>query len=56
MKTAGLLISPLIAGLALAQPQADTIEGYWQDAERRILYSPEAPPGYVFGPSDAGPC
>ena len=28
---------------------ADTIEGYWQDTERRILYSPDAPPGYVFG-------
>ncbi len=27
----------------------DTIEGYWQDTERRILYSPDAPPGYVFG-------
>jgi hypothetical protein len=28
---------------------ADTIEGYWQDTERRILYSPEAPHNYVFG-------
>jgi hypothetical protein len=25
------------------------IEGYWQDTERRILYSPDAPPGYVYG-------
>jgi hypothetical protein len=49
MKTAGVLLGSLIAGLALAQPQADTIEGYWQDTERRILYSPDAPPGYVFG-------
>jgi hypothetical protein len=50
MKTAGLLLlASLIAGLALAQPRADSIEGYWQDMERRILYSPDAPPGYVFG-------
>jgi hypothetical protein len=28
---------------------ADTIEGYWQDTERRILFSPDAPPGYVYG-------
>ena len=35
-----------IAGAAAGQ---GTIEGYWQDTERRILYSPEAPHGYVFG-------
>jgi hypothetical protein len=26
-----------------------TIEGYWQDTERRILFSADAPPGYVYG-------
>ena len=35
-------------GLATAHA-ADTIEGYWQDTERRILYSPDAPPSYVYG-------
>ena len=35
-----------IAGAAAGQ---GTIEGYWQDTDRRILYSPDAPPGYVFG-------
>jgi len=35
-------------GVATAHA-ADTIEGDWQDTERRILYSPDAPPGYVYG-------
>lgn len=35
-----------IAGAAAGQ---GTIEGYWQDTERRILYSPDAPPGYAYG-------
>jgi hypothetical protein len=26
-----------------------TIEGYWQDTARRILFSRDAPPGYVYG-------
>ncbi|HUQ73719.1 MAG TPA: hypothetical protein VM183_03260, partial [Burkholderiales bacterium] len=29
--------------------QAQSIEGYWQDTERRILFSSDAPPGYVYG-------
>ena len=51
MKIAGLLLGSLIVVVvvARAQAQSDTIEGYWQDTERRILYSPEAPPDYVFG-------
>ena len=28
---------------------AQTIEGYWQDTERRILFAADAPPGYVYG-------
>jgi len=47
MRQLALLLC-LSASPVLAQP-ADTIEGYWQDTERRILYSPDAPPGYVFG-------
>jgi hypothetical protein len=45
MKAMGLFLAALLAGPAFAQ----SIEGYWQDTERRILYSPDAPPGYVFG-------
>ena len=44
-----LLLACLAAGMAAAQTPRDTIEGYWQDIERRILYSPEAPASYVFG-------
>jgi hypothetical protein len=28
---------------------ARSIEGYWQDTARRILYSRDAPPGYAYG-------
>jgi len=45
MKAIGVLVATLLAGPAVAQ----SIEGYWQDTERRILYAPDAPPGYVFG-------
>jgi hypothetical protein len=38
----------LLCGLTGAAG-AQTIEGYWQDTARRILFSPEAPPGYTFG-------
>ena len=44
MRTLGFLLLCL-AGSAAAQ----TIEGYWQDTERRILFSRDAPPGYVYG-------
>jgi len=44
-----LLLACLAAGMAAAQAPRDTIEGYWQDIERRILYSPDAPASYVFG-------
>jgi hypothetical protein len=38
-----------LAASSVPAHAADTIEGYWQDTERRILYAPDAPPGYVFG-------
>ncbi|HYR36151.1 MAG TPA: hypothetical protein VEQ87_17805 [Burkholderiales bacterium] len=38
----------LLCGLADGAG-AQTIEGYWQDTERRILFSTEAPAGYVYG-------
>lgn len=45
------LLLVLILGLAtgLAAAQSDSIEGYWQDTARRILFSTDAPPGYVYG-------
>src|SRR5437763_12090093 len=45
MRVAGLLLFTFLACTAAAQ----TIEGYWQDTERRILFSRDAPPGYVYG-------
>jgi len=35
--------------VAAASAQAQSLEGYWQDTERRILFSRDAPPGYVYG-------
>jgi len=45
MRTLGLLLLCLVSSVA-AQ---NTLEGYWQDTERRILFSRDAPPGYVYG-------
>ena len=44
MRNLGLLLL-LFAGTAAAQ----TIEGFWQDTERRILFAADAPPGYEYG-------
>src|SRR3954452_16145237 len=44
-----LLFLPLGAGLAAAQSASDSTEGYWQDSARRILFSTDAPPDYVYG-------
>jgi hypothetical protein len=44
MKFLGLLLL-CFTGSAAAQ----TIEGYWQDTERRILFAADAPPGYEYG-------
>ena len=45
MRTLGFFVLCL-ASSAAAQ---NTVEGYWQDTERRILFSRDAPPGYVYG-------
>jgi len=45
MRTLAFLVLCCLAGGAGAQ----TIEGYWQDIERRILFSHDAPSGYVYG-------
>ena len=47
--TAILLAS--VPGLAAhaQSPSGKTIEGYWQDTARRILFSASAPPGYKYG-------
>ena len=52
-----------LAGAAYAQApspmkqlgDSKTIEGYWQDASRRILYSRNAPQGYAYGTWNALP-
>jgi len=42
-----ILAAMTIASLPAAA--AGTIEGYWQDTGRRILYARDAPPGYAYG-------
>jgi hypothetical protein len=44
MRTLGFLLLCFAGSVA-----AQTIEGYWQDTARRILFSTEAPPGYNYG-------
>ena len=44
-----LLVLGLGASLAIAQTPGDSIKGYWQDTDRRILFSADAPVGYVYG-------
>src|SRR5215213_1350241 len=39
----------LLFGMAALSAHGQSIEGYWQDTERRILFSHDAPPGYVYG-------
>jgi hypothetical protein len=50
-RSAALVLACLFAFSTHAQPPASqkTIEGYWQDTERRILFSSNAPPGYKYG-------
>src|SRR4051812_22285426 len=43
------LAAGLLLGLAALAAHGQSIEGYWQDTERRILFSRDAPPGYVYG-------
>jgi hypothetical protein len=38
-----------LSGFAYAQAPGKTIEGFWQDAARRILFSRDAPPAFVYG-------
>jgi len=50
IKLAAALLATALAGPAPAQSTAGkTIEGYWQDTARRILFSSSAPPGYEYG-------
>ncbi len=59
MRTLSRLLFVLLglAGTAFAQSPPETkqpdagktIEGYWQDTARRILFARGAPPGYVYG-------
>lgn len=46
------VITCLLCGSAHAQHAAapgNTLEGFWQDTARRILYSSAAPPSYTYG-------
>ena len=49
-KPAAILLACLFGSSVHAQsPAGKTIEGYWQDTARRILFSRDAPPGYEYG-------
>ena len=41
---AGLLLS-----VAALSAHGQSIEGFWQDTGRRILFAADAPPGFVYG-------
>jgi hypothetical protein len=43
-----LAVSLLLGAVALSA-HAQSIEGFWQDTERRILFSADAPPGFEYG-------
>jgi hypothetical protein len=43
------LAAGLLVGAAAVSAHAQSIEGYWQDTERRILFSADAPPGFEYG-------
>jgi hypothetical protein len=47
---AAILLAAFFGVSAHAQSkEGKTIEGYWQDTARRILFSHDAPPSYVYG-------
>jgi hypothetical protein len=49
-KPVAILLACLLGFSAHAQSTAGkTIEGYWQDTARRILFSSSAPPDYKYG-------
>jgi hypothetical protein len=49
-KLAAIFLACLFSLSANAQSTGGkTIEGYWQDTARRILFSRDAPPSYVYG-------
>src|SRR5882672_5287183 len=39
----------LLVLLLCGNAQAQTLEGYWQDTARRILFTRAAPPSYAYG-------
>ncbi len=44
-----LLVLVIGASPAAAQSAKDSIEGYWQDSARRILFAADAPADYAYG-------
>ena len=49
MRALAVVLLAALGGIAAAESSLPTIEGYWQDTERRILFSRDAPPDYVYG-------
>lgn len=43
------LAAGVVLGVAALSAHAQSIEGFWQDTERRILFSADAPPGFQYG-------
>lgn len=43
------LAASLLLGAAALSAHAQSIEGFWQDTERRILFAADAPAGFVYG-------
>src|SRR5436190_20611238 len=43
------LAAGLLLGAAALSVHAQSVDGFWQDTERRILFAADAPPGYVYG-------
>ena len=39
----------LLLSVATLSAHGQSIEGYWQDTERRILFAADAPPGFEYG-------
>ena len=42
-------LAAVLLALVVSPAWGQTIEGYWQDSARRILFSPAAPAGYKYG-------
>src|SRR5918999_369208 len=48
-KLVTILLAVLFSSVQAQPPAGKTIEGYWQDTARRILFAAEASASYVYG-------